>query len=198
MNARESDGNVLMAIVGALAGATVGAIVYYAVMAISGFQIGYIAILVGVASGYGSLILGKSPSHFIGALCAISSLSAIACAEYAYYKQHVNEAVEAIQPIIDSITVESYSEPPVREDYDNELDFQSANEEHARFTQMSPEEQQLYVEDYKQSLRHSFLDYTFTEYLTEDTTSLIITCLFGFFGILYGYKVGAGVAGDDE
>ena len=66
-----ADGNLVMGIAGALAGALAGGAVYYGIMAITGYQVGYVACLVGAASGYGSLWLGKAPSLANGVCCAL-------------------------------------------------------------------------------------------------------------------------------
>ena len=185
------DVSTSLGIIGALIGALVGGLVYYAVMAITGYQIGYIACLVGVASGYGSLYIGKNPSVMMGVLCAVFSLLSIGCAEYAMYKVYFNNEENAKKQLDEYLTVEEYKNPLTPDDFDNIAEYAEYKVEHDRFLKMSPEEQQEYVEEVKSDALLEFADYTFTEYMFEDIPSLAITLLFGFLGISYGYKVGA-------
>ncbi len=190
--ARTADGNLVMGIAGALAGALAGGAVYYGVMAITGMQVGYVACLVGAASGYGSLLLGKAPSLANGVFCALFSLAAIGAAEYLTYQ-------DGIQEMSGSFTVASFQTPPSRDDYESDEDFAEGLAEYEDFMKSTPEEQQEYVEEARRDFQEFIAsDYTFIDYMTSSTYDVLITLLFAFLGISYGYKIGTGASRDDE
>ncbi len=190
--ARTDDGNLVMGIAGALAGALAGGAVYYGVMAITGMQVGYVACLVGAASGYGSLLLGKAPSLANGVFCALFSLAAIGAAEYLTYQ-------DGIQEMSGSFTVTSFQTPPSRDDYESDEDFAEGLAEYEDFMKSTPEEQQEYVEEARRDFQEFIAsDYTFIDYMTSSTYDVLITLLFAFLGISYGYKIGTGASRDDE
>ncbi len=190
--ARTDDGNVVMGIAGALVGALAGGAVYYGVMAITGIQVGYVACLVGAASGYGSLLLGKVPSMANGVFCALFSLAAIGAAEYLTYQDGIKEAS-------DQITFAQYKAPPARDDYESDADYAEAVADHEDFLKLPPEEQQEQFEEARQNFQEYIAsDYTFTDYMTSSTYDVLITLLFAFLGISYGYKIGTGASQADE
>ncbi len=187
-----ADGNLVMGIAGALAGALAGGAVYYGIMAITGYQVGYVACLVGAASGYGSLWLGKAPSLANGVCCALFSLAAIGGAEYLTYQDGNQEASEGY-------TVANFQAGPSRDDYESDADFAEALAEHEDFMKSTPAEQQEYVEDARREFQEIIAsDYTFMQYMTSSTYDVLITLLFAFLGISYGYKIGTGASREDE
>lgn len=193
--ARTDDGNLLMGIAGALAGALAGGAVYYGVMAITGIQVGYVACLVGAASGYGSLLLGKAPSLANGVSCALFSLAAIGGAEYLTFQAYLDGVKEAS----DYFTVANYQTRPTRDDYDTDEEFSEGLAGHEDFVKLTPEEQQKYVEEQRRSFEEFMAsDFTFVDYLTSSTYDMLVTLLFAFLGISYGYKIGTGASRADE
>ncbi len=191
-DARTADGNLVMGMAGALAGALAGGAVYYGVTAITGYQVGYVACLVGAASGYGSLWLGKAPSLGNGVFCALFSLAAIGAAEYLTYQDGIQEAS-------DEITLDYLQAPPARDEYESDADYAEGVAAHEDFLKLTPEEQQEAVEE----ARHNFQeyiasDYTFIDYMISSTYDVLITLLFAFLGISYGYKIGTGASQDDD
>ena len=190
--ARTADGNLVMGIAGALAGALAGGAVYYGVMAITGYQVGYVACLVGAASGYGALLLGKAPSMANGVFCAVFSLAALGAAEYMTYQDGIRESSEAF-------TVASFQTPPSRDDYENDQEYAEDLAEYKGFVKSTPEEQQEYVEEARRDFQEFIAnDYTFIDYMTSSTYDVLITLLFAFLGISYGYKIGTGASKDDQ
>ena len=186
--ARTEDGNLVMGVAGALAGALAGGSVYYGVMAITGFQVGYVACLVGAASGYGSLLLGKAPSMANGVFCALFSLAALGAAEYLTYQDSIREASE-------SYTVASFQTRPSRDDYESDEDFAEELAGYEDFVKLTPEEQQEYVEESRRDFQEFIAtDYTFIEYMTSSNYDVLITLLFAFLGISYGFKIGTGIS----
>ena len=190
--ARTDDGNWVMGIAGALAGALVGGGVYYGVMAITGYQVGYVACLVGAASGYGSILLGKAPSMANGVFCALFSLAALGAAEYLTYQDGIQEGSEGY-------TVASFQTPPSRDDYESDEDFAEGLAEYEDFMKSTAEEQEEYVEEARREFQEFIAsDYTFIDYMTSSTYDVLITLLFAFLGIYYGYKIGTGASRADE
>ncbi len=189
--ARTDDGNVVMGIAGALAGALAGGAVYYGVMAITGIQVGYVACLVGAASGYGSLLLGKAPSLANGVSCALFSLAAIGAAEYLTYQDGIKEMAR-------SFTVASFQTPPSRDEHESDEEYAEYLAEYEGFMKSTPEEQQKYVEEERRDFQEFIAsDYTFIDYMTSSTYDVLITLLFAFLGISYGYKIGTGASRAD-
>ncbi len=190
--ARTGEGDLVMGIAGALAGALAGGAVYYGVMAITGFQVGYVACLVGAASGYGSLLLGKAPSMANGVCCALFSLSALGAAEYLTYQDSIQEASEGY-------TVASFQTPPSRDDYESDEEYAEGLAEYEDFMKATPEEQQEHVEEARRDFQEFIAsDYTFIDYMTSSTYDVLITLLFAFLGISYGYKIGTGASKAEE
>ncbi len=190
--ARTDEGNLVMGIAGALAGALAGGAVYYGVMAITGYQVGYVACLVGAASGYGSLWLGKVPSMANGVFCALFSLAALGAAEYLTYQDSIQEASGGY-------TVANFQTGPSRDDYESDEEYAEDLAEHEKFAKSTPQEQQEFVEQARQKFQESIAnDYTFIDYMTSSTYDVLITLLFAFLGISYGYKIGTGASRADE
>ena len=186
--AQTDNGNWVMGIAGALAGALAGGGVYYGIMAITGYQVGYVACLVGAASGYGSLLLGKAPSLANGVFCALFSLAAIGAAEYLTYQDGIQEGSEGY-------TVASFQTPPSRDDYESDEDFAEGLAEYEDFMKSTAEEQEEYVEEARREFQEFIAsDYTFIDYMTSSTYDVLITLLFAFLGISYGYKIGTGAS----
>ncbi len=190
--ARTDDGNLVMGIAGALAGALAGGAVYYGIMAITGYQVGYVACLVGAASGYGSLLLGKAPSMANGVFCALFSLAALGAAEYLTYQ-------DSIQEMSGNFTVVNFQTPPLRDENESDEEYAEYTAKHEGFMKLTPEEQQKYVEEERRDFQEFIAsDYTFIDYMTSSTYDVLITLLFAFLGISYGYKIGTGASRAEE
>ncbi len=191
-DARTADGNLVMGMAGALAGALAGGAVYYGVMAITGYQVGYVACLVGAASGYGSLLLGKAPSMANGVFCALFSLAALGAAEYLTYQ-------DSIQEMSGNFTVASFQTPPLRDENESDEEYAEYTAKYEGFMKLTPEEQQKYVEEERRDFQEFIAsDYTFIDYMTSSTYNVLITLLFAFLGISYGYKIGTGASRAEE
>jgi len=190
--ARTDDGNLVMGIAGALAGALAGGAVYYGIMAITGYQVGYVACLVGAASGYGSLLLGKAPSMANGVFCALFSLAALGAAEYLTYQ-------DSIQEMSGNFTVVNFQTPPLRDENESDEEYAEYTAKYEGFMKLTPEEQQKYVEEERRDFQEFIAsDYTFIDYMTSSTYDVLITLLFAFLGISYGYKIGTGASRAEE
>ena len=124
--------------------------------------------------------------------CALFSLAAIGAAEYLTYQNGIQEMSE-------SYTVASFQAPPLRDEYESDEEYAEYVAEYEGFMKSTPEEQQEYVEEAQRDFQEFIAnDYTFIDYMTSSTYDVLITLLFAFLGISYGYKIGTGASREDD
>jgi hypothetical protein len=104
----ESRQNVVLALAGGLIGAAVGAVLWAIVTVVTGIQIGFMALGVGLLAGYGVWILGRGLSPMYGAIGGV--LAAAGCVGgnvltvYIYAARALEVSVFEVFGMIDSET----------------------------------------------------------------------------------------------
>ncbi len=130
-----------------------------------------------------------------GVFCALFSLAAIGAAEYLTFQAYQ----DGVQEASEYFTVANYQTRPSRDDYESDEEFAEGLAAHEHFVNLTPEEQQKYVEEERRSFEEFIAnDFTFIDYMTSSTYDVLITLLFAFLGISYGYKIGTGASRADE
>jgi hypothetical protein len=158
---------LLMSLVGAMLGAGVGAGIWTAISVVSGYQIGYIAILAGAMAGWGAVLVGKQKSHVVGVIAAVAGAAAILCGSYLSFHYEVRS---------DATRAE------VRKSLEqNDSDFAVIPEE---------ERQAAFDVWYEQEVLPNV---SYVEAMSDSPKDVAFLALFGAFGLIYGYRVGAGV-----
>jgi len=154
--------NLPMAIVGAAAGAAVGGLVWFAIEYFAHYQVGFIAILSGLAAGFGAVTLGRGHGFQIGVIAAAFGLLGIIGGSYGSFvaqkaklKNELREEVSKAYPQFDSL---------------------SAEEQEAGLAM----------------LRTEIDSRSYIDYMKDDSKNLAWMALFGVFGLAYGFKLGAG------
>ena len=165
-----SQGNIALSIVGAVLGASVGALVWFLIVHFANYQVGYIAILCGALAGWGAVLLGKMKNPTVGIIAALAGLGGIFAGSYAGY--YVELHSEETRVIFRTAFYESLATNP---------DAANVTDE---------EKEQAFEEAYEEVLQSDDLSF----FNVMEGSDLGFMALFGLFGLFYGYRVGAGIS----
>lgn len=83
-------------IVGAVIGGGIGAAIWAAIAYFTGFEVGYIAVLVGALAGLGTNLLGQDEGIVPGIIAAAAAILAVAIGKYAAVDLGINQAMTEI------------------------------------------------------------------------------------------------------
>ncbi len=98
--------NMPLAVVGAAVGASLGAIVWFALERYANLQVGYVAVLSGVAAGYGAVFLGKGHGFQVGVLAAVFGVLGVVGGSFGTYLSQKAEAREEIEKVVQTLPAE--------------------------------------------------------------------------------------------
>lgn len=158
-----------LAILGAVLGAAVGAAVWAAVEILTGYQIGYIAILVGALAGWGASLLGGGRSRTVGVIAATAGLAGVIAGSYAsfYFQLHSDDTKQMAR-----------------------AQFEQGASTHAEWNQLAAEERNAIFEA---AYEAEFLSsVTYMDIVKEEPKSFAIMLVFAAIGLFVGFKVGSG------
>ena len=163
-----TGGNLILSLIGAAGGASIGAGLWFLVEYFLNHQVGLIAILSGALAGWGAVALGGRRSALVGIIAALAGVGGIIGGSYASYKLTLHS---------DEVRAE------VREELNKLL---ATNPETANLTRAEKDavSEQMYEEMLK--------TLTYFEVYKQNPGDLAWIGLFGLLGLYYGYRVGAG------
>lgn len=162
--------NLLLGAIGACIGAILGAAVWVFVSQVTGFNIGYVAILVGAMAGWGAVLAAKVPTDALGYIAALAGAAAIVIGTYVEY--HLDLHSEDTRAMLRVIFDESLADNP------EAVDMTDAQRDEA-------------FENFYQAVLHSD-EMSFVNVMTDSSKDMAFLILFGAMGLYYGFRVGSG------
>jgi hypothetical protein len=161
--------SLVPSVIGACAGAGLGAAIWILVGYLANMEIGFVAILAGALAGWGAVWMGKHTSHRVGIVAALAGAVAIFLGSYGnfYLAVRSGEGKEAAYRA-----------------------FEKEAATNSKLPQLTKQEgrkvfDELYDKEFVSKV--SYLDVTF-----HDGKGMAYLALFGGLGIYYGYRVGSG------
>jgi len=165
----------LMSDIGAGVGAGAGALIWFGIAYVSGFEFAYIAVLVGAMAGWGAVWLGKVRSEAVGYIAAVAGLLGILTGSYLSYNHGFHVEIAKAE---------------FRQDF-----YYARQIEDPEFDYLTPAEKEaMFEKTYEQAAKNAP---GYFASLAEQPFDLIITLIFGGLGVYYGYRVGSGTGRKD-
>lgn len=162
-----TGGNIILSIVGAAGGAAIGAGIWFVVEYFANYQVGVIAMLVGLLAGLGAVKLGGRRDKLVGLIAAIAGVAGIVGGSYASYKLDLHS---------DHVRAE------LRQQFDEMVGQQP---ESAALTEAQKDE--LFEVSYRMMLRET----SYIDVYKDNPSDVLFIVFFGVIGLWYGYRVGS-------
>jgi hypothetical protein len=159
---------IIPAAIGASVGAGLAAVVWVVVAVTTGYEIGWLAVLVGAAAGWGASMLASEKSPSVGLIAAVIGAAGVIGGSYVAFAIMKDDVVDAT---VDAIVV--------------------AVQEDDEFQQLGREEREQELAEAEEAIRH-IENITYFDALSESPRDLGLLVLFGVLGLYYGYRVGSG------
>ncbi len=164
-------GNLVLTVVGAAAGAGLGALIWCGVEYLLSLRIGYVAVAVGALAGGGAVLLGKTRGKTVGIIAALAGVAGIALGSYMSFRLAVRSS--AVRDVFRQGFMQEVAKAP------GAAEIPQADKDAACDAA------------YQEFLR----EYGYRDYLKDEPGDLAWMGLFGAIGLIVGYRIGKGKGG---
>jgi hypothetical protein len=170
------QGSLVMSIVGAALGAGAGATIWFVLEMVTGYAFGYVACLVGALAGWGAVWVGKRKNKSVGMIAAALGLAGVFAGSYLSFYVGFHRLAQDPDAYRKKIEAEIAKDP----------------QQAATYNAMTEDQKKAAIEYSRQKLVN--MGY-FDAMAAGEAKDTGLMALFSFFGLYYGYRVGAGTIG---
>jgi len=163
-------GGILPSIFGAVVGAGLGAMVWATIVRLTGWMMGFVAMLVGAIAGWGAIVFTRRRDRTVGIVAAAATLAGVLAGSCLSYRGrlHSDRVKANLRSEFDRQILPKYPDPSA----------------------LSEEQKSIEFEKFYQSTIDSEAT-SYWRYVRAHPTEFAFTAIFGLLGAAYAYRIGS-------